>query len=179
MATIATAKQTEAEWASEPDAKSFTDEETGYEIQITRGPGGHLCGYVGIPASHQWFGKNYNDTVRVPQSVISRTIDVDKVGAINLLCASLSGNDPQGGSIEMVLALDVHGGLSFTAEKAPSSEISGLWWIGFDCAHAGDYSPSYGTRGFMSDGVYRNLAYVEAECRSLAKQLSALSGALS
>lgn len=177
MATSAPAKQIEAEWAYEPDAKSFTDEATGYACQITRGPGGHLCGYVGIPSSHQWFGKNYNETVSVPQSVVRRPLDVDKVGAINLFCAGAGGNDPESGIIDMVLALDVHGGLTFTSAKAPSSSIEGLWWVGFDCAHAGDYSPSYGARGFLADGVYRNLAYVEAECRSLAKQLSALAEA--
>lgn len=163
------------EWLNEPATKSFKDEASGYEIQITRGPGGHLCGYVGVPGSHPFFGKNYNDTVAVPSEVAARSIDVDKVGAINIFCAALKADDLAKGEIDMVLAVDVHGGLTYSGERAPSSEIKGLWWLGFDCAHAGDLSPEYGTRGFARDGVYRNIAYVEAECASLAKQLSDLS----
>ncbi len=65
----------------------------------------HYCGYVGIPASHPWHGKDYNVLEPSP---------------------------------------DVHGGLTYSNEAVgPDFEETqplGLWWIGFDCAHLGDYT---------------------------------------
>ena len=49
-----------------------------------------------------------------------------------------------------------------------------VWWFGFDCAHAGDRCPIHERKGFAADDgeVYRDVPYVEAEVRSLAKQLA-------
>lgn len=62
-----------------------------------------------------------------------------------------------------------------------------VFWFGFDTAHAGDYSPGHearmkqlmpdlprGPRGIMGD-TYRDVAYVENEVRSLARQLAAVA----
>lgn len=70
----------------------------------------------------------------------------------------------------------------------PTPEL-GLWWFGFDCAHAGDLSPATEAvlrnistlsqnkkRAYiMRRDVYRNLAYVENECLNLARQLKAIA----
>lgn len=59
-----------------------------------------------------------------------------------------------------------------------------IWWLGFDCAHAGDLCPTIQThpRNRREPDVYRDLAYVKAECVELAKQLAFIrdykSGAL-
>lgn len=57
-----------------------------------------------------------------------------------------------------------------------------VWWFGFDCAHLNDISPAYqareAARGWWPHGdgeMYRNVAYVQHECRQLAEQLVALS----
>lgn len=56
-------------------------------------------------------------------------------------------------------------------------------WIGFDCGHYMDYMPGMEAtmNAIMPDrepkplgDIYRGLAYVQAECRSLAKQLKEL-----
>jgi hypothetical protein len=54
-----------------------------------------------------------------------------------------------------------------------------VWWFGFDCAHFGDQSPAYAARDMpsFSDGAYRDLAYVEAECAAMARQLADVAGA--
>lgn len=50
-------KWQEGPWQTEPDKKQWLDEETGYPCLIVRQPTlGHLCGYVGVPSSHPWFG---------------------------------------------------------------------------------------------------------------------------
>lgn len=61
---------------------------------------------------------------------------------------------------------DVHGGLTYSADRL-TGENRAAWWLGFDCCHAWDMAPAIGL-----DGEYRTLEYVEGECARLAKQLS-------
>jgi len=66
--------------------------------------------------------------------------------------------------------------------EPPDNEV---WLFGFDCAHAFDRMPAIEATLsklkqdierllFMKEEVYRNLAYVEKECQSLAIQLKAM-----
>lgn len=129
---------------------------------------GCLCGYVGIPESHPWYGKNYSDAVKVSPSVMEREFDIDRVGALNLLCATDYGDDE---TMDMFLAVDVHGCLTYSNDSAPGKESEDdLWWFGFDCGHAGDYAPEM--RSYSDNDVYRDFEYVKGECIALAKQLA-------
>jgi len=48
-----------------------------------------------------------------------------------------------------------------------------VWWFGFDCAHCMDVTPMTTGLGVqMPDSEYRDIAYVEQECRNLAQQLA-------
>lgn len=64
--------------------------------------------------------------------------------------------------------LDVHGGVTYfdTPNWADSKEEDSNFFVGFDCAHAGD-ATSYNT----TKGILRSLEYCIEECESLAKQL--------
>lgn len=73
---------------------------------------------------------------------------------------------------------EVHGGLTFAdactrhvchGENGEVVANKDVWWLGFDCAHAWDIIPLLG-RSF-SDATYKNIAFVECECRSLAAQI--------
>lgn len=70
-----------------------------------------------------------------------------------------------------------------------AGEPDNIWWFGFDCAHASDYAPICGAlysaeskavlglgcpTGFGGFIEYRDFAYVESECASLAAQLSSV-----
>lgn len=78
---------------------------------------------------------------------------------------------------------------------AQPGEPDDVWWLGFDCAHAGDFLPGMHARlrafGDPFDqapydhaaavaahtvcvDVYRDLAYVQAEVNRLAEQLAAI-----
>ena len=70
----------------------------------------------------------------------------------------------------------VHGGLTFATDDPgyPAPGVD-LWWFGFDCAHAGDgpdpqWKNPYG-KSLRLYGVFRDEAYVMAECESLAQQI--------
>lgn len=47
------------EWDNEPDRLEF--EHNGFQCRIIRHPElAHLCGYVGLPPGHPYFGKHYD-----------------------------------------------------------------------------------------------------------------------
>jgi len=78
---------------------------------------------------------------------------------------------------------DVHGGITFTDPDVPCDAPGEdkHWWLGFDCAHAGD-APDPDLPGRMSlyrmdEDVIRTQEYVEAECRSLCEQALAIAPA--
>jgi len=149
------------EWDQEPDKVQWTDEATGLPCLAVRSNPemmGNWCGYVGVSEGHPFFAK-----------------DFEQIDA----------------------GLAVHGGLTFSNFCAPEDKEHGIchvpgpgepdriWWLGFDCGHAFDYQPAMAARFEMLGGVpskywhlpeakYRNLAYVQAECVSLAEQLAAV-----
>jgi hypothetical protein len=134
-------------WDDEPDKLQWPDAATGLPCLIVRSPLGHLCGYVGVDPGHPWHGVDYDAIEPSPA---------------------------------------VHGGLTYSArcqggiEPAICHEVAGdrddVWWFGFDCAHWRDLtliSDNAGAR-FPQGGIYRDLAYVRAECARLAAQAAAV-----
>lgn len=162
-----------ADWGDGPrqhesDEKQWTDSETGLECMMRRGPGGHWCGYVGVAEGHALHGKGYDD--RVPLSDDLRKMlerPIGNAGAIPLVCYAMQDDK---GTIPLDVLIDVHGSLTFAGKWGKGA----TWWLGFDCAHAGDLSPAYGGE-FDVDAVYRDGAYVEAECAKLARQIRSIS----
>lgn len=71
----------------------------------------------------------------------------------------------------------VHGGFTF-AEPGDGEQFElGYWWIGFDCAHAGDIAPYMGMRLAQSmvrkeDEEYRDIDFVTQEIKDLVEQLT-------
>lgn len=69
---------------------------------------------------------------------------------------------------------EVHGGLTYAADHEPGEKPDGLWWIGFDCAHAGDWSPGLdrAPRNYGDDyrETYKDFKYVTRELEELAAQ---------
>lgn len=141
------AKKPAPEWDNEPNRKHWVDEATGLDCLIVRGPLSALCGYVGVPSGHAWYGKGYFDI---------------KVSVH--------------GGLTYASACDETGKICHSHDKGDNVACEDVWWLGFDCVHLGDLAPKMGELspryGFAGD-VYRNLAYVEAECKSLAAQVRA------
>ena len=63
-------------------------------------------------------------------------------------------------------SVDVHGGVTYSERRD-----DGVWWMGFDCCHAGDIAPGIAAVVFEGD-VYRDEAFVRGECRRLAAQIA-------
>lgn len=145
-------------WQDEPDKIHWIDPETDLDCLMVRNGLGAWCGYVAVTEGHPAFEQDYDD-----------------------------------------VSVDVHGGLTYAnhcqerGEAEPEKWVCHIpqpgrpdrvWWLGFDCCHAGDISPAMehrdlalGLRTFSSlypGSVYRDRAYVESEVRSLARQLMAV-----
>jgi hypothetical protein len=134
-------------WDNEPDKVQWPDPSTGMPCLAVRNPRhGHWCGYTGVEAGHPVYGTDCYDC-----------------------------------------DLSVHGGVTFTDQCQPDAEETGIchipgegesdniWWVGFDCGHAWDLSPS-DVRHYGEDagGTYRTLGYVREQCQDLAQQLQGM-----
>lgn len=133
----------------------------GFPCILHRGFLGNWCGYVGLPPGHKLYGVGYDDVY------------------------------------DILPELSVHGGLTYSEHcQGPvchvpkPGEPDEAWWLGFDCCHGGDYSPSHGRlrkdyllrtpKNEQAPGLfemqewetYRDVYYAEQETISLAKQLS-------
>jgi hypothetical protein len=136
-------------WDGEPDKKQWQDAATGLPcLAVRNSNSGHWCGYVGVPPSHLYYNKDYND------------VEASVHGGLTFADRCQPGGEC--GSI---------------CHKAPEGEDD-VWWLGFDCHHAFDLAPGhnaimakYGLT-VSTDGTYRTLEYVENECKELAAQLA-------
>ena len=140
-------------WLDEPDKVQWPDAATGLPCLAVRHPDlGHWCGYVGVGPDHPTYGRHYDDVMA-----------------------------------------EAHGGLTYGAFCADDDKEQGIchvagdgdfdpaWWLGFDCAHVGDLSPG-SSSGFRlalfptrTPDAYRTLAFVKAECATLAAQLQEMT----
>lgn len=79
---------------------------------------------------------------------------------------------------EIFNEIDVHGGVTYTNEiRFKQQNYTIDYVVGFDCAHAGDYSPFFlpwGMNKIIWNDTYKDIEYVTNECKKLAKKLKEL-----
>lgn len=173
MKSIDKTKWSRGPWDAEKDVENFKTA-AGLDASIIRvSHSGALCGYVGVPASHPWHGKEYGDSVAPSVEQLSAPVEVEKVSVISLFVSAASGDDPaEGARIDCLMR--VHGGLTYSgAGRAGYGENPDLWYFGFDCAHYGDHCPAMDS--LFMDGEYRDVEYVRSEIETLASQLAGVA----
>lgn len=152
------AKYQPGPWMDEPDKVQWKDEATGLPCLIVRNRLGALCGYVGVPRGHRFYGKDYDD------------VDVQVHGGLTFDGHCQEGGEPSETICHLV-------------EEGESDDV---WWLGFDCAHWQDYVPGMDTDEMRGYGLgsmnpllesefptsYKDIEYVRAEIRELAGQLA-------
>lgn len=148
-------------WQDEPDKIQWADEATGLPCLAVRSHTGSWCGYAGVLEGHPWYQVDPFD------------ITVSVHGGLNFATHCQENGEESRGICHI---------------PGPG-ETDKIYWIGFDCGHAWDLKPGsdallrsidptweerweaagrkYG--GFAE--VYRDLAYVRAQCRDLAAQI--------
>jgi hypothetical protein len=143
------------EWNDEPDKIQWIDDATGLDCLMHRSPSGAWCGYVGVAEGHPAFGKDYDG------------VDVEVHGGLTYAEFCMDTGDESYG-------------ICHVPEPGRPHRV---WWLGFDCAHAGDMTPAHDALPGMAEireryprnEVYRNRAYVEHEVAELARQLKEMS----
>lgn len=149
-------------WQREVDKVVFTDEATGLPCLIKRSHlSGSLCGYVGVAEGHPWFGRSAGE------------VDAEVHGGLTYADFCQEGDD------------EAH-----TICHVPGpGEPDRVWWLGFDAGHAFDICPAMEARELArgyppirSMGAdwgmgeaYKTVAYMKAECASLAEQAQAVA----
>lgn len=104
------------------------------------------------------------------------------LGHLNGYVAIPKGHNAWGENYDLINdnGIEVHGGLTYSDEDKETGE----WVVGFDCSHAGDFSPKMvatmlqytdtDISHHMRD-TYRTFAWVKEEVCSLARQLKMLN----
>jgi hypothetical protein len=104
------------------------------------------------------------------------------LGHLNGYVAIPKGHNAWGENYDLINdnGIEVHGGLTYSDEDKETGE----WVVGFDCSHAGDFSPKLvatlmeytetDISHHMRD-TYRTFAWVKEEVCSLARQLKMLN----
>lgn len=140
-----------------------------FAFSVWRHPTGHLCGYLGVPKGHPWYELHYDD------------IQADVHGGLtfaggeyirltpseewlNRFCSM--SRMPTTEELDALNALPIW---TTVTRDTPFPHETGLslWWVGFDCAHEGDFIPGAHT---SLTGVYRDEAFVREELDKLATQ---------
>lgn len=132
---------------------------------------GFLCGYIGVPPGHPWYGQDMDDVecdvhggVTYTQGNIHGLHE-----AINLLHAKINENN----------IIDF-----YEQRLAEEKELAGLysnypidgarydcWWLGFDCGHYMDAArPGSYMDGMFNYGTYRDRDYVFKEIEDMVQQ---------
>lgn len=108
----------DGEWLHEPDKKQWTDQDTGYPCLIVRNRVGALCGYVGVPLDHPYFGKTDRaHTQESSREYISRSSELlEQYGGYDKIPeGALDGiHQPSPNYEEKFHELKCHGGVTFT-----------------------------------------------------------------
>lgn len=164
-------------WTDEPDELCWVHRNL--PCVIVRAPFWSLNGYVGIDIDHPLYGLRYDEEspklTEAFEKLRALPMDSLKMGMGQMLCALSGGMD----GLTPGVALQVHGGVTYAADKCPDDPLNrrGLWWFGFDTGHYMDYSPglyynSPNADYFRDNNTYRDLAYVKKETEELAEQLA-------
>lgn len=161
-------------WETEPNFRKFLHK--GVRCVVVRHPTlMSLCGYVRVPRGPLW------DVLR--RAVRIRP-EADKSFFKNKRASRRADASSRGANHFLLREVQVHGGLTFAGFNPyfrGGRAMRGLW-VGFDCAHAGDLIPQLLLLPFLEKvqhlyqrDTYRDMPFVEDNCRSLADQLAEIN----
>lgn len=142
---------------------------------------GHLCGYVGVPPHHPWYGKDYDSIEARVHGGLTYGEHEQPGHAANV--AALEGRAEKYANLPALPGRPLSDGRpniwqrQLDAAKKDSGDHhypyntgQDVWWVGFDCAHLGDLVPGLNP---SSGDVYRDEEYVRQEIKGLVSQAAA------
>ncbi len=173
--------------AGEPDGLQWTDEASGYACVIRRNSFfGTWNGYVALPIKpeHPLFGTGMNKETEVLRLEWVRSEGSSSGAECSIadLLRCHGGVTYAGPGISLEIERYYHPDLMRHKPSPPPNALLGIhvegiedediWLIGFDCLHFGDLVPEWAHLGGpLMKLPYRNVSYVQDQCRQLAAQL--------
>lgn len=153
----------------------------GYRCVTTFMDTGYRCGYVGLEKTHPLYSKGMHSLTKATFA----DIEDQPFGKRSplLMFNLMSKRDDL---VPLGFYFDVHGGITYADGNGKHPVESDLWWLGFDCGHAGDASDietlkmiwpdTERTQYLMNDltfedDVVRTKEYVQEECKNLVDQI--------
>jgi hypothetical protein len=163
-------------WEHEPDFVEWIDSETSMVCRIMRNRFGVWCGYVGVAKAHPLHAVEYGQSAPclIPLRDAMMNKPMPENPGMALMMAAILG-----GPIEPTadVVFRVHGGITFAGKhgkrflfKSTPDAHKDLWWFGFDCGHAGDFTPCHAL-SFGEEQQYRTMDYAMTEVATLARQI--------
>lgn len=139
-------------WQNEPDKIQFKVGK--YDALIVRSElSGALCGYLGVPEEHPWYGKDYSE------------LEVSVHGGLTYAAPCQEYEDAE---------------MTGICHVPVPGDPDNIWWLGFDTAHLEDVTPAFDQR--MRETLpdysslwpvsrsYKNVNYIKEEIQQLALQ---------
>lgn len=186
-------------WQDEPDELAWIDQATGLDCHIIRHiQFGNFCGYAGVPPTHPAYGLSWDGVpdkeAKERHREFMARLRNSGGNPFKMPPSKFPDTKPVLGIGDKLCEVSVHGGLTFAGILRKRNVD--LWFFGFDCGHAGDFSPGMHATlrflhqldnttkqfeayaGFCQDETYRTIDYVKAECTELARQLKGMEGTL-
>jgi len=160
-------------WNAEADKVGWIDEATGIRCIILRQKNGTLSGYVAVEPAHPLFGYEKDALpIDLANSVhggvnYSRTCEENNHSQVRFNPRTERYTVCHVAVTRTVWDTKT---VQDTADEFPEEDA---WWFGFNTDHRYDLIPMHGRRQEQG-AVYRDQAYVYAECIALAKKLRAI-----
>ena len=164
-------------WNNEADKVAWVDEATGFGCIMLRQKNGTISGYVGVGPEHPLFGFEADAVPLGVSNVVHGGVTYGKACEVNRF-ARVAWGEPRKERYTVCHTTRVRTVQNYRTVQTTDDEFhEDLWWLGFDTDHPGDLVPNgrYG-EGRKGD-VYRDQAYVYANCLELARRLKSLAGA--
>ena len=158
----------------------------GYRCVTIFGHMGWRCGYVGLPKEHPLYRKNCGDILDITFEQMKDTYQ-EKRGILPWVFSCTKNMEDK---VTLDFYFNVHGSITYSNGEKDYPVESDLWWLGFDCGHAGDKrdldkileiwgddphirQKVYIDKQYLYDDDYeiRDLEYVKQECRNLVDQI--------
>lgn len=162
-------------WANEADKVAFTDPMTGYGCIIRRSPNGqHLCGYVSVPPTHPFFGREHGTLTGIMIGVHGG-LDYSEE------CQDWESEDRS--ICDVVVGRLVPEDFKQRVHANEAADRHGdAWWFGFSCDQRTDLVPEDTRRPHhekapvfgVDEPTYKTEAFVYGECVRLAAQMRAI-----
>jgi len=164
-------------WDEEADKIGWIDEETGIRCIILRQKNGSLSGYAAVDPDNPLFGYTHDALPADLASSVHGGVTYGKDCEENNH-SQVRVNPRQERytvcHVTMTRTVWDTKTVQDTEDKFTGEDEKPAWWFGFNTDHAGDYVPLGTSTQREHDRIYRDQAYVYAQCIALARRLKAI-----